>query len=141
VPFSNFLASNKPFNTPLAALTIHWALSVICMVLPPPGDVYVFMLSGKNLFHCLVYELTPLASFPVPSYSMALVNMLVSFGLLLLYTKSYKSWEWNPPYQAPKIAIVLFFLSNVFLVSVPLIPPPPGQSPYQHLPYFVRVFL
>ncbi|KAF8881207.1 amino acid permease-domain-containing protein [Infundibulicybe gibba] len=77
----------------------------------------------------------------VQSYSLALVNTLVSLGLLLLYTPLYRVWNWNPPYQAPKIIIVSFFLSNLFLVSVPLIPPAPGSRVYDHLPYWLHVLV
>lgn len=44
LPFSRFWASNKPFNAPLAGLFEHWAVSVIIMLAPPPGDAYNFIL-------------------------------------------------------------------------------------------------
>lgn len=44
LPFSNFFASNKPFNAPLAGLFEHWLVSVIIMLAPPPGDAYNFIL-------------------------------------------------------------------------------------------------
>ena len=71
------------------------------------------------------------------SYALSLVNTLVSFGLLLLYTRWYRSWEWDPPYHAPKPIIILFFLSNLFLVTVPFFPPSPGAKTYDRLPYWV----
>ncbi|KAG6838366.1 hypothetical protein C0991_012286, partial [Blastosporella zonata] len=72
------------------------------------------------------------------SYSTAIINTLVSIGLLLIYTPSYRIWDWNPPFRAPKAIIVLFCLSNVFLVIVPLIPPSNGSRVFEHLPYWVR---
>jgi hypothetical protein len=65
----------------------------------------------------------------------------VSFGLLLLHTPAYKPFGWAPPFRAPRAITVLFFLSNVFLVAVPLIPPAPGRRVYDALPYYVRPFL
>lgn len=47
LPYSSFLASNRPFNTPLVGLTLHYVLSVISTVAPPPGDAYLFMLNGR----------------------------------------------------------------------------------------------
>jgi len=44
LPFSRFWASNWPFNAPLAGLFEHWAVSVIIMLAPPPGDAYNFIL-------------------------------------------------------------------------------------------------
>ncbi|KAK0451030.1 APC amino acid permease [Armillaria borealis] len=117
IPLSWFFASNKPFNAPLAGLATNWFFSTMFMVLPPPGDAYLFMIS-------------------LSSYCLAIINALVSVGLLLLYTSTYKAWNWDPPFRAPKIVIVLFFLSNVFLVLVPLIPPAPGSRTYEHLPYW-----
>lgn len=40
LPFSRFWASNKPFGAPLAGLFEHWAVSMIIMLAPPPGDAY-----------------------------------------------------------------------------------------------------
>lgn len=75
------------------------------------------------------------------SYCAALVNTFVSLGLLLLYTAYYRAYNWDPPYRAPKIVVILFFLSNIFLIVVPLIPPAPGSRTYEHLPYWVSLFL
>ena len=34
---------------------------------------------------------------------------------------------------------IFFLIANVFLVVAPLVPPAPGHSPFEHLPYFVSV--
>ncbi|KAJ7206912.1 APC amino acid permease, partial [Mycena pura] len=72
------------------------------------------------------------------SYSLALINTLVSFGLLLLHTPAYRAFGWAPPFRAPRAVTVLFFLSNVFLVAVPLVPPAPGRRVYDALPYYLH---
>ena len=45
LPFSSFFASNKPFNAPLAGLFEQWFVTSSLVLLVPPGDAYLFMLS------------------------------------------------------------------------------------------------
>ncbi|KAJ7115061.1 APC amino acid permease [Mycena crocata] len=118
LPYSSF-ASNKPFGAPLAGLLTQYLVSCVFVLGPPPGDAYLFMISTS-------------------SYSLALINTLVSLGLLLLYTPAYKALGWAPPFRAPRVVTILFFLSNVFLVAVPLVPPTPGRRVYDHLPYWLH---
>ncbi|KIK89065.1 hypothetical protein PAXRUDRAFT_802174 [Paxillus rubicundulus Ve08.2h10] len=120
LPYSSFFASNKPFNTPLAGLFTQFLVSVILMTVAPPGDAYLFIVNYS-------------------SYPLALFNLLISGGLLLLDTHPFESYNWNPPFRAHKYAVIFFFLSNVFLVVVPMIPPSSGFEPYEHLPYYSHV--
>lgn len=122
LPLSSFFASNKPFDTPLAGLFTQWLISVITMVASPPGDAYLFFVNFS-------------------SYPITMFNILVSGGLLLLYTPAFKSYEWSPPFQAWKSVVIFFFLSNIFLAIVPMIPPSPGFDVYEHLPYWSHVLL
>ncbi|KAG9311597.1 APC amino acid permease [Chiua virens] len=122
LPWSSFFASNKPFNAPLPGLFTQYLISVLLMVLSPPGDAYLFIVNYS-------------------SYPLALFNLLVSGGLLLLYTDAFKAYKWDPPFRAYKFAVVFFFLSNVFLVVVPMIPPSAGYEPYEHLLYYSHVFI
>ncbi|KAF7311116.1 High affinity methionine permease [Mycena chlorophos] len=119
VPYSAFFASNKPCNAPLAGLLTQYLVSCAFVLGPPPGDAYLFMISTS-------------------SYSLALINTLVSFGLILLHTPKFKEYAWAPPFVAPRAVAVFFFLSNVFLLVVPLVPPPPGKRVYEGLPYFLH---
>lgn len=135
LPLSAFFATNKPFGAPLAALSVLTILSVIMVVAPPPGDAYTFLLSGRC--SCIYINNHALKA-AVSSYSLTLINTLVSTGLLLLHTPAYKIWGWNPPFRAPKPVVVLFFLSNVFLALTPLIPPAPNSRPFENIPYYVR---
>ncbi|KAJ4483579.1 APC amino acid permease [Lentinula aciculospora] len=122
LPFSGFFSSNKPFGAPLAGLFTQYVVSVAFVILPPPGDAYLFMIS-------------------LSSYCSALINTLVSFGLLLLYTSYLQAYDWKPPFRAPKLVVVLFAISNLFLVAVPLIPPTSGSRTYEHLPYWSHVLV
>ncbi|PPR03657.1 hypothetical protein CVT24_007771 [Panaeolus cyanescens] len=120
LPYAYFFASNKPFNAPLAGLFTQYLVSCTFLLAVPPGDAYLFLIS-------------------LSSYSLSLINMLVALGLLLLYSRAYKAWDWNPPFSAPKIIILLFFLSNVFLVFVPFLPPKQGKhGTYKDLPYWAH---
>ncbi|KAL4253045.1 hypothetical protein ABKN59_002223 [Abortiporus biennis] len=85
------------------------------------SDAYIFMLN-------------------LSSYPYALINMFVSGGLLLLRTRLLK-YEWHPPFRSFIVVVFLFFLSNVFLVFAPLIPPAHGIGPYVRLPYFLHVLV
>ncbi|KAJ7624315.1 APC amino acid permease [Mycena polygramma] len=120
VPWSAFFATNKPFGAPLAGLAVLYLISVAMVIVPPPGDAYLFLLS-------------------MSSYSLTLINTLVSFGLLLLHSKAYRAWAWDPPFRAPRTIVWLFFISNVFLALIPMIPPAPGQRTFEHIPYYMHV--
>ncbi|CAK5272707.1 unnamed protein product [Mycena citricolor] len=119
LPYSGFFASNKPFGAPLAGLFTQYLVSCAFVLGPPPGDVYLFMISTS-------------------SYSLALVNTFVSFGLLLLYTPAYRDFNWSPPFRAPWAITAAFCLTNVFLIVVPLVPPPLGKQVYEALPYYLH---
>ncbi|KAF9558568.1 APC amino acid permease [Agrocybe pediades] len=119
MPYSSFFASNKPFNAPLAGLFSQYLISCTFLLAVPPGDAYLFLIS-------------------LSSYSLSLINALVSFGLLLLYSSRYTAWNWSPPFQAPKLIVLLFFLSNLFLVTVPFFPPVAGSRTYDKLPYWAH---
>jgi hypothetical protein len=108
---------------------------MIVMVAAPPGDAYLFIV---NCVYLITWSLVSSDHNLVSMYPLALFNMLISGGLLLLYTPAFKPYEWCPPFQAWKSIVIFFFLSNVFLAIVPMIPPSPGFDVYEHLPYWVR---
>ncbi|EIM87629.1 high affinity methionine permease [Stereum hirsutum FP-91666 SS1] len=121
IPFPRFFASSKPFNSPSAGLALQWLMCIIVIVAPPPGDAFNFVLN-------------------LVSYPFAIVNAFISFSLLYLYTPwSRKKYDWSPPFRATWPVVLFFFLSNVFLAIAPLVPPAPGLSPYESLPYWLHV--
>ncbi|KAG2107010.1 APC amino acid permease [Suillus discolor] len=122
LPFSSFFASNKPFSAPLAGLFTQWLVSMIIMIAAPPGDAYLFVVN---------FSLYPVTMF----------NLLISGGLLLLYTPAFKSYEWSPPFRAWKSVVIFFFLSHVVLAILPMIPPSAGSETYEHLPYWSHVVI
>lgn len=121
IPFSKFFASNKPFNTPAAGLFQHWVVSVIIMIAPPPGDAYNFIL---NLI----------------SYPLSFVNASIALGLILItLQKKTKYADWNPPIKATLPITIFFFLSSVYLIVAPFVPPSePSQNIYNSLPYWLH---
>jgi hypothetical protein len=40
--FSKFWASNAPINAPAASYFLHWIVTVIVLLAPPPGDAYEY---------------------------------------------------------------------------------------------------
>ena len=120
LPFSNFFASPKPFNSPMVGLLQHFVICVITIIAPPPGDAYDFIL---NLI----------------SYPMNIINFAISVGLLWIYwQRKQGKIEWNPPIKAGIIITSFFALSNLYLIIAPYIPPSAGESVYQHLPYWIQ---
>lgn len=73
----------------------------------------------------------------VISYPLAIVNSFVALALIYLYLKK-KAWDWSPPFKATLPVAVFFFLSNVYLVVAPFVPPTDGNSVYETLPYYLH---
>ncbi|EJD47576.1 high-affinity methionine permease [Auricularia subglabra TFB-10046 SS5] len=121
LPFSALWASNRPFGAPAAGLALQWAVSLIVMLAPPPGDAYSFLL---NLI----------------SYPLNVFNTLISGALLALHIKKRHYGEaWTPPFAAPLPVVAFFFVASLFLVIAPLVPPEEGAEPYASLPYWLHV--
>ncbi|CCF56060.1 hypothetical protein KAFR_0A06250 [Kazachstania africana CBS 2517] len=120
LPFSNFFASSKPFNSPGVGLFQHFIICVITILAPPAGDAYNFIL---NLI----------------SYPMNIINFAISCGLLWIYwQKRQGAIEWNPPIKAGIIVTSFFALANLFLIVAPYVPPSAGQNVYDSLPYWIH---
>ena len=45
LPWSSFFASDWPFHTPLAGSFVQWVVSSTYVLLSPPGDAYLFILT------------------------------------------------------------------------------------------------
>ncbi|KXN87037.1 High-affinity methionine permease [Leucoagaricus sp. SymC.cos] len=126
LPLSQLLASNKPFNAPLAGLGLHWFLCVLIILFVPQGDAYNLVIN--------------LASYPT-----AVINAIISFGLLYLYFTSSshrytedEQYGWNKLSYYTLFATFFFGAANVFLFIAPFIPPPEGAEPYVSLPYWTH---
>lgn len=120
LPFSRFFATLKPFGTPFVGLMQHWIVCIITILAPPPGDAYNFVM---NLI----------------SYPLNIVNTFVALGLLWLKYESYKGRrEWKAPITAPWPVVAFFFISSLYLIVAPYIPPTAGESVYKSMPYYIH---
>ncbi|KAK7208521.1 high affinity methionine permease [Myxozyma melibiosi] len=120
LPFSKLFASNWPLNAPFMGLFEHWLVSVIIMLAPPPGDAYNFLLN-------------------VISYPLSVVNTFVSFGLIYIYLNRSKFPDFNPKLRATFPVVIFFFLSSIYLIAAPFVPPSdPSQNVYDSLPYYLH---
>ncbi|KAG7402668.1 High-affinity methionine permease [Fusarium oxysporum f. sp. rapae] len=118
LPFSRLWASNRPLSAPLAGLFEHWAICVIVILAPPPGDTYNFIL---NLI----------------ASPLAIVNTFVAGGLVHVYLHGAEH-NWNPTIKATLPATV-FILSTMYLVIAPFIAPDdPSQNQYKSMPYYIH---
>ncbi|KAK0636422.1 amino acid/polyamine transporter I [Bombardia bombarda] len=102
LPFSKFWASNKPFNTPAASLFLHWIVTVIVLLVPPPGAAYNFIV---NLY----------------TYPGAWINGFVAGGLI--YLRLSKTENWSSPWRTYLPVTVVYLCLNIFLALTPFIPP------------------
>lgn len=92
-------------------------MTAITVIAPPAGDAYNFV----NLI----------------SYPLAIINVFVAGALIHLYRNRH-SWNWNPPLKAT-LPVTIFFLSNIYLVVAPFVPPEEGsQNIYESLPYWIH---
>lgn len=115
LPFSQFWASNWPFNAPTASLFLHWLVTVIVLVAPPAGPAYNFLV---NLY----------------TYPGAWVHAFVTAGLIYLHYR--KSENWSSQWHTYLPVAVIYFLLNAFLAIVPFIPPE-GNWNADGYPYYV----
>lgn len=120
LPFSRFWATSKPFNSPFVGLMQHWIVCIVTITAPPAGDGFNFVLN-------------------LVSYPLNIVNTAIAGGLLWLQYRNYKGIErWAPPIKASIPVTFFFFLSSLYLVVAPYVPPSKGQSVYKDLPYWIH---
>lgn len=101
LPYSKFLSTTRPFNSPIGGFIVHFIPSALVILLPPSGTIYSFILEVEG--------------YPSQFYTLAL-----AIGLLWLRVKRpdlkrpFKAWL-----AAPLIRIVL----AIALISAPFFPP------------------
>ncbi|KAF3940819.1 hypothetical protein ABW19_dt0203221 [Dactylella cylindrospora] len=106
VPFGAFFSSARPFNAPLAALSVNFIQAFFIIVATPPADIYAFILD-------------------VQSYAQQFFALAVVIGLVLL---RYKQPELQRPYKAPRAAVVVRMVTCIALLIAPFIRPEGGRG-------------
>jgi amino acid transporter len=101
---SSFLSSSKPFSAPMGGFLLHFIPTALVITLPPPGEVYTFILD-------------------VESYPVQIVALATSIGLLWLRSKRP---ELKRPFRAWKAAVWIRILFCLVLVVAPFFPPENG---------------
>ncbi|TPX10742.1 uncharacterized protein E0L32_008311 [Thyridium curvatum] len=99
---------------PRGGLLLHWLVSVLVIIVPPPGRIYNFLVD-------------------IGGYPVSVISVAISVGLLWLYRSNA---SWVSPCPAPTFAIVIFAVSNLMLLILPWLPPTSGRSEDGRLPYY-----
>lgn len=117
LPFSSFFAGGKRGDSQTPGLFLHWLVSVIVIVVPPPGEIYNFLVD-------------------IGGYPVSVISVAISFGLLYLQTSPSENWQ--SPFRAKKIYTIIFAASNCLLLVLPWIKPQErkgdGRFPYYAYP-------
>jgi amino acid transporter len=98
LPFSDLIASIKPFGTPFVGLVIHGAVTIIVLVVPPPLVLAVIYLT-VNFFLIVLPWLPPPDHDPseFPYYAVPLTSVLI-------YVVGYLYWlYWRETTNAQKL--------------------------------------
>ncbi|TVY34852.1 Low-affinity methionine permease [Lachnellula occidentalis] len=101
LPYASLLSSSKPFGTPLGGLIVHFIPSLLVIALPPPGDVYAFILD-------------------VEGYPGTFMALATAIGLLLLRRRRP---DLNRPYKAWLPAVWLRIVVCIALIGAPFVRP------------------
>ncbi|RJE25471.1 Amino acid permease [Aspergillus sclerotialis] len=114
VPFPNLVMQNRPFRTPIVALFVHLAVTIIFICAPPAGEAFNFVVE--------------LSSYPTTVLMIATTIALIKLRLVRHLESRPFSLHW---------VIVGFYLAGcLFLIVMPFVPPPANQSEGQ-LPYWL----
>lgn len=107
LPFSEFWVSTKPFGTPIGPYILKWAFTFLMIVAPPAGDAFQFVVSLK-------------------SYPDAMFQVAMGVGLILLRQRRDRSGTPRSNFSAWWIFVILFLLTQFYLLIMPWIPPTDG---------------
>lgn len=101
LPYASFLASSRPFNSPLGGLLVHYIPSVLVIVLPPSSDVYALIAN-------------------IGGYTGQWFALAVGTGLLIL---RYRKPDLLRPFRAWTPAVCIRIATCLLLIAAPLFPP------------------
>ncbi|KAL2213206.1 amino acid transporter [Sarocladium strictum] len=115
LPFPNFMMENRPFKTPIYALGLHLAVTILFICAPPAGDAFNFVVS-------------------LSSYPTTVMYTAITVGLIKL--RLSKKENWSPSFSAPWIIIAIYLAGNILLIVMPFVRPPGGKGSTS-LPYWL----
>ena len=109
LPWTEFWVSTKPFGTPLGPYFLKWVFTIIMILAPPAGDAFQFVVSLK-------------------SYPDAIFHVALGAGLIFLRRRRDRSGTPRSDFRAWWAVIILYLLSQVYLLVMPWIPPAGGVN-------------
>ncbi|TQS35076.1 hypothetical protein Golomagni_04514 [Golovinomyces magnicellulatus] len=116
MPFSSWITKKKIWDTPTPGLFIHWFISVLVIILPPPGQIYNFLVD-------------------IGGYPISIISVAISLGLL--YLQNCPQENWTSHFHAKYPFILVFAASNCLLLVIPWIKPTLARadSQFQYYAY------
>ncbi|KAK9383450.1 amino acid/polyamine transporter I [Kockiozyma suomiensis] len=103
LPYSKFFAKVNALGAPVSGLFLHWVVTVLVLIVPPPGEAYEFIID-------------------LNTYPSAWINALVAGGLI--YLQYNKREQWESPFRSYLPITLTYLFSNFFLMYLPLVSPP-----------------
>ncbi|KAM0296217.1 hypothetical protein HYE67_008081 [Fusarium culmorum] len=107
LPWTEFWVSTKPFGTPVGPYLLKWAFTFLMIVAPPAGDAFQFVVSLKT-------------------YPDAIFFAAMGVGLLLIRRRRSRSNTPPSDFRAWYALVILYILSQIYLLVMPWIPPVGG---------------
>ncbi|KAK4941534.1 hypothetical protein LTR10_018553 [Elasticomyces elasticus] len=107
LPMSSFWRRKNSAGAPGPGLFLHWLVSVLVIVLPPPGEIYTFLVE-------------------IGGYPVSVLSVAISAGLLYLQISPRERWQ--SPCPAKRLHTLIFLLSNFLLLIFPWVNPGEGQG-------------
>jgi amino acid transporter len=109
LPFSSFFSGRGKREKedwdsapPAPGLFLHWLVSVLVILVPPPGEIYNFLVD-------------------IGGYPVSVISVAISLGLLYLQSNPMENWE--SPFKAKRVYTIVFAASNCLLLVLPWIRP------------------
>lgn len=109
LPFPEFWTNTWPFGTPSGPLLVKLLLTVIVILVPPPGDAFNFVID-------------------LQSYPSNVFLVLLVVGLFLIRKRRAQAGLPPASFQAWNWVAYLYLCVSIFLLVAPWIPPPGGSN-------------
>lgn len=83
---------NRPFRTPINALVLHLAVTILFVCAPPAGDAFSFIVG-------------------LSSYPTSLLFGAITFGLIKLRLR--KTEDFHSPFPTPWAVVIFYLCANI----------------------------